>query len=137
MHKAIHEWDKCILKQPKKRSHNAQIKLDRAMNGPLNDENEKIPKEMSELVELLLEKEEMHWFRRSQANWLLQGDRNTMFFHQYATARRKNFFIKWLKDANNDWVEGTKMIKSLVFDYFSNLFTSEQILLFWTLFNPR
>jgi hypothetical protein len=57
MHKAIHEWDKCILKQPKKRSHNAQIKLDRAMNGPLNDENEKIAKEMSELVELLLEQE--------------------------------------------------------------------------------
>jgi hypothetical protein len=30
-----------------------------------------------------------------------------------------------LKDSNGNWVEGTAMLKSLVLDYFSNLFTSE------------
>jgi hypothetical protein len=79
MHKSIHNWDICVLKQPKKRIRNAQVKFDRDMNGPMNDENEKIAKEMSELVEILLEQEEMHWFQRSRANWLLQGDRNTTF----------------------------------------------------------
>jgi hypothetical protein len=63
--------------------------------------------------------------QRSRANWLMQGDRNTLFFHQFATARRKKNLIKKLKDANGNWVEGTSMLKPLVFYYFSNLFTSE------------
>jgi hypothetical protein len=40
----------------------------------MNDENDKIAKEMTELVEMLLEQEEIHWLQRSRANWLMQGD---------------------------------------------------------------
>jgi hypothetical protein len=32
---------------------------------------------------------------------------------------------KKLKNSNGDWVEGTDMLKPLVFEYFSNLFTFE------------
>jgi hypothetical protein len=125
MHKALHDWDRHILKQPRKRIRKAQKKLDSAMNGPMTDENEKIAKEMTDLVEMLLQQEEVHWLQRSRANWLTQGDRNTNFFHQFATARRKKNLIKRLKDPNDEWVEGTAMLKPLVFDYFTNLFTSE------------
>jgi hypothetical protein len=30
--------------------------------------------------------------------------------------------MKKLKDTDGDWVEGTEMLKPLVFDYFSKLF---------------
>jgi hypothetical protein len=52
------------------------------------------------------------------------GDRNTSFFHQFATARRKRNFIKRLKHEDN-WVDGTAALKPIVLQYFANLFTSE------------
>ena len=63
--------------------------------------------------------------QRSRANWLSQGDRNTSFFHSFASARRKKNLIKRLKDNNNNWVEGTDLLKLLIQNYFANLFTSE------------
>ena len=73
----------------------------------MNDENETVAKEMAALIELLLEQEEVHWLQRSRANWLRHGDRNTTFFHQFATARRKKNMIKKLRVDNNVWLEGT------------------------------
>jgi hypothetical protein len=52
-------------------------------------ENEIIAKEKAALIEILLEQEEVHWQQRSRANWLMQGDRNTSFFQNFASARRK------------------------------------------------
>jgi hypothetical protein len=124
LHSALHEWDASVLKQPRKRISKAQEKLDMAMNGPMNDENEAIAKEMAALIDLLLEQEETHWMQRSRANWLKHGDRNTTFFHNFASARRKKNFIKKLKDGEN-WVEGTEALKPLIFDYFNQLFSSE------------
>jgi hypothetical protein len=41
-----------------------------------------------ELLEVL-EEEEMYWHKRSNPNWLLQGDKNTEFFHKYANGKKK------------------------------------------------
>ena len=95
------------------------------MRGPMTDENETIAKEKAALIEILLEPEEVHWLQRSRANWLHQGDRNTAFFHSFASARRKKQFIKKLKNDDGLWVEGTEQLKPLVYEYFSHLFTSE------------
>jgi hypothetical protein len=47
-------------------------------------ENEIIAKKKAALIEILLEQEEVHWQQRSRANWLMQGDRNTSFFQNFA-----------------------------------------------------
>jgi hypothetical protein len=125
LHGALHAWDNRFLQKPKRRLRNAQRILEKALNGPMNDENDTIAKEMADLVELLLEQEEVYWSQRSRANWLMQGDRNTAFFHQFASARRKKNQIKRLKNDNDEWVEGTEALKPLIFQYFSNLFLSE------------
>jgi hypothetical protein len=46
------------------------------------------------------------------------------FINSLRLEGKKNF-IKRLKNDANQWVEGTDMLKPIVFDYFSNLFTSE------------
>jgi hypothetical protein len=125
MHSALHAWDSQILRKPKRRLRKAQRELEKAMNGPLSDENEAKAKEMANLIELLLEQDEVYWAQRSRSNWLHQGDRNTTFFHNYASARRKKNFISRLKNENNEWVDGTDSLKPLILDYFSNLFSSE------------
>ncbi|XP_071676904.1 uncharacterized protein [Lolium perenne] len=124
MHSSLHEWDNDILKKPKQRLKTAQRKLERAMQGPLTEENDTIAKEQSALIELLLEQDEVHWMQRSRANWLRNGDRNTAFFHQFASARRQKNQIKRLKNGIN-WVEGTSALKPIILQYFTDLFSSE------------
>jgi hypothetical protein len=125
MHKALHAWDINVLKKPKRHLQQAQRDFEAAMNGPLTEENAEIAKELSNLIELLLEQEEVHWMQRSRANWLQHGDRNTSFFHNFARARRKKNFIKKLRSNETDWVEGSENLKPLILEYFDQLFTSE------------
>jgi hypothetical protein len=114
-----------VVRKPKGRLRKAQKQLEQAMNGPLSVENGRKAKELTNLVELLLEQEEVYWSQWSRANWLQLGDRNTIFFHNFASARRKKNMIKKLKDNDGNWVEGMELLKPLVYDYFSNLFSSE------------
>jgi hypothetical protein len=125
MHKALHAWDMQFLLKPKGQLQKAHKQLEQAMNGPLSDENERKAKEYANLVELLLEQEEIYWSQKSRVNWLQLGDQNTAFFHNIASARRKKNMINKLKDNDGNWVEGMELLKPLVYDYFSNLFSSE------------
>jgi hypothetical protein len=76
--------------------------------------------EMTNLIELLLEQEEVYWSRRSSANWIQHGDRNTTFFHNFAMARRKKNSIQKLKDENNNWLGGMDELKPHALNLFSN-----------------
>jgi hypothetical protein len=75
-------------------------------------------------LDSLLEQEEIYWIQRGRANWLMQGDRNTSYFHNAATAQKKRNLIRRLLDDTGVWKEGTDL-NSHVVNYFTNLFTSE------------
>ena len=95
------------------------------MAGPLDDNSDAKRKELSELIEYLLELEEIQVMQRSRANWLKYGDRNTGFFQAFASARRKRNFVKRLKDGAGNWLEGMPELNSHILNYFTHLFTSE------------
>jgi hypothetical protein len=57
-----------ILGKPKRRLRTAQRKLERAMAGPMSDENDIMVKEQAALIELLLEQDEVQWMQRSRVN---------------------------------------------------------------------
>jgi hypothetical protein len=94
MHAGLHAWDQRALRGPKKQLRSSQRELETVMRGPINPENEQKKKEIAELIEKLLEQEEIRWNQRSRANWLQNGDRNTSYFHSFATARKKRNCIK-------------------------------------------
>jgi hypothetical protein len=125
MHTGLHAWDQRVLRQPKKQLRNAQRDLDMVMRGPLSDDNEQKKLVLAQQIEKLLEQEEIKWNQRARANWLQNGDRNTAYFHSFASARKKRNFIKKLRDANGNMVEGTENLNPLVSDYFTTLFSSE------------
>jgi hypothetical protein len=63
--------------------------------------------------------------QRSQAKWLMHGDKNTPFFHNYTKARRKRNTIPKIKDVNGEWIEGNEGMSLFIHEYFSSLFTSK------------
>jgi hypothetical protein len=75
MHVGLHEWDRRVLKRPKRSLRKAQRELDELMRGPLNMENDQKKHELAKLIEKLLEEEEIEWQQRSRANWLQNGDK--------------------------------------------------------------
>ncbi|XP_057444702.1 uncharacterized protein LOC130736943 [Lotus japonicus] len=72
----------------------------------------------------LLKQEEILWSQRSRATWLRHGDRNTKFFHQKATQRRKRNKIEELVDDDGrKWTDINNIARVLT-DYFSQLFST-------------
>lgn len=60
----------------------------------------------------------MHWRQRSRAVWLESGDKNTKFFHQKASQRKKRNTIIGLEDDRGVWKEEEFEIGRIVEDYF-------------------
>jgi hypothetical protein len=125
MHAGLHAWDHRVLRRPKKRLRAAQRELEAVMRGPFTPNNEERKHELAMLIKKVLEQEEICWNQHSRANWLKNGDKNTAYFHSFATARRKRNFIKKLKNLSGNFVEGTDNLNPIILKYFSNLFSTE------------
>jgi hypothetical protein len=98
IHEDLHKWDKDVLKNPVKRMADLKRDLERLRRGPMTDANMASQKEIMVRLELMLEQEEFFWTQRARVNWLKSGDRNTSFFHNYATKRKKKNTTKGLID---------------------------------------
>ncbi|XP_073007461.1 uncharacterized protein [Typha latifolia] len=77
----------------------------------------------SHLEDLYL-KLEVYWKQRSKVSWLKVGDRNTKFFHIYATTRKRRNSISQLKLDNGTITHQLAAIKKAFTMYFKKLFTS-------------
>lgn len=72
----------------------------------------------------LLEKKEIFWRQRAKQFWLRDGDKNTRFFHKYASARKEQNMIKKLKDDSGEWTEKEEEIQGIITKYFENIFSA-------------
>ena len=54
-------------------------------------------------LNILLDKESQMWRQRSRTQWVAKGDKNTKYFHEVATQRKRSNFIKGVRDANGVW----------------------------------
>ena len=71
-------------------------------------------------LEMVLDQERELWASKSRINWMIQGDRNTSFFHVSALARRRRNHIASVKDERGEWITGERE----VMDYFRKGFIS-------------
>ncbi|XP_012477492.1 uncharacterized protein LOC105793109 [Gossypium raimondii] len=74
-----------------------------------------------------IEKDELYWEQRARANWLKAGDRNTAFFHRFATMRRKINTISKLDLEDGGEANEASEINEVATRYFQNLFTSSEV----------
>ncbi|KAK9937095.1 hypothetical protein M0R45_013911 [Rubus argutus] len=76
----------------------------------------------SQLSELQ-DKEEVLWRQRSRITWLQLGDRNTRFFHERASGRKRNNTVHGLFDSQGIWQTDSDVIGHLFCDFFAGFFT--------------
>jgi hypothetical protein len=77
------------------------------------------------LVELY-HREEMMWRQRSRVEWLSNGDKNSKFFHQRASMRRRKNLIKALERQDGSMSEDRSEIQEMASNFYKNLYQSEE-----------
>ncbi|XP_038996093.1 uncharacterized protein LOC120120532 [Hibiscus syriacus] len=72
-------------------------------------------------------KEERSWLQKSRVRWISEGDRNTSFFHNFASSRRRtNSIVSMLE--NGVRVEDPISVKSIVQPYFRKVYDKKTAL---------
>lgn len=92
---------------------------------PTAEQQRKIKECTKELDELLL-REELMWLQRSRATYLREGDRNTKWFKQKATWRKKKNDITKLKDSSGVWIEDREGIQEMSRNFFMKLYEKDR-----------
>ncbi|GKV26879.1 hypothetical protein SLEP1_g36097 [Rubroshorea leprosula] len=72
----------------------------------------------------VLKLEEDLWFMKSRSNWIVDGDRNSKFFHLSTIKHRNHNRIFCLRTSEEDWICDQQAIVDLIRNHFMHLFTS-------------
>ena len=75
-------------------------------------------------LEVVLSQKEEIWALKSQVNWLVQGDRNTAFYHVSMLVKRKRNQISVIKDSIGEWIFKEGAIKEYIRNGFERVYTS-------------
>jgi hypothetical protein len=70
------------------------------------------------------EQHNVYWKQRAHANCLQNGDRNTGFFHAYASERKKTNHIKSLRREGGGVVESEEELGAYISNFYKSLFVS-------------
>ena len=76
------------------------------------------------MLNVLYDQEEKIWQQRSRIQWLKNRDQNTRFFHGFVTHRKRQNFIKGLRDQQRVMQEDEGAVLALPVKYYTKFFTS-------------
>lgn len=62
------------------------------------------------------------WYQRSIAKWLMDGDRNTEYYHMKTIIQRRYNKIIMLKNEQSDYIDKEEELKKMVNDYYHHMF---------------
>ncbi|XP_077215810.1 uncharacterized protein LOC143850444 [Tasmannia lanceolata] len=75
----------------------------------------------------LLLQEEISWRQKSRVKWLVEGDKNTAYFHAMASARRRSNRIESIS-VNGALISSKEEVSSAIVDFYSALYASEGVI---------
>ncbi|KAF5475672.1 hypothetical protein F2P56_007452 [Juglans regia] len=89
------QWDKRMKGNSQQQLSENMTLLDDLQKKNKGHLNEQV-KQVQKAINNQLEEDNLRWKQRAKQKWLREGDRNTRFFHQSASFRRRNNNIKKL-----------------------------------------
>ncbi|OMO90423.1 Endonuclease/exonuclease/phosphatase [Corchorus olitorius] len=76
-------------------------------------------------LEEVAEQEQIFWMQKSRFNWIIQGDRNTKFYHTVTAKRRVRNRISRVKGKDGNWKGDQKEIEATFYKAYEEIFTKE------------
>ncbi|XP_050207419.1 uncharacterized protein LOC126656837 [Mercurialis annua] len=76
-------------------------------------------------LEDTLYQEELLWLQKSRYDWIIDGDRNSAFFHKKVKQRRRQNRILMLKDDNGVYIDDQSKLQQMAMDYYKSLFKAD------------
>ncbi|VFQ92808.1 unnamed protein product [Cuscuta campestris] len=70
--------------------------------------------------------EELFWKQKAHVQWVVDGNRNSKYFHALVKAIRRKLYIHKIKGSDGNWIEDHKQIFTQAIDFFHKLFSEEQ-----------
>lgn len=89
VHADLHEWDRDILKSPKRRIKKLKRELEKIRAGPNTVVARARLREIQLLLENLMDQEEMYWIQRGRANWLITRRPKYCLFSQCSNIQKE------------------------------------------------
>jgi hypothetical protein len=118
------DWSRNVLGDLDKRISRLKKELEMCRKKGISAEMVKKEEILHFKLSRLEDQKETYWKQRAHVDWLKNGDRNTKYFHSFASERKKMNRIKNLKKEDGVVVEDEVGMKEVVTNYFSTLFTS-------------
>ena len=75
-------------------------------------------------LDTVLNQEEEIWALKSRVNWMIQGDRNTAFYHVSTLVRRKRNKILAIKYLVGEWIYQEEDVKEFMKNGYSDIYTT-------------
>lgn len=73
-----------------------------------------------------LKQEDVFWYQKSRSKWIMDGDRNTKYYHSKTVIRRRRNKIITLRDGNGNWLENQEQLRDFVGNFYRELFIEER-----------
>ena len=117
-------WSKSAFGNTKVRLTEKQKELEELVKQGYAPNFERI-KILRREVNELIHHEEVFWRQQSRSLWLPAGDKNTSFFHQRASQRKKKNTIEGLYDENGVWQSDEGRVSAIAERYHADLFKAQ------------
>jgi hypothetical protein len=117
-------WDKNVLGDLEKRISRVKRELENCRRRSIWQEQVNREIILRYKLERLQDQLHVYWKQRAHTSWLTKGDRNTKFFHAYASERKRRNYVRRLIDDSGGVVEG-KHLKMFITNQYQNLFSSQ------------
>lgn len=119
----LRNWDVNVLGDLQKRIKNLKKDLKEVRRGDISQDQVSREHFLREKLDRLEHQQDTHWRQRAHVKWLQAGDKNTSFFHAFASERKRRNTIKKLQRDDGSWAEGEDALKEHIANYFSNIFS--------------
>ncbi|KAA3478879.1 reverse transcriptase [Gossypium australe] len=114
-----------IMEKLEKKREGLKKKLTKDLE--LLAEKERDDDTIAKIIETRINKDEIYWEQRARVNWLKVGDKNSSFFHKFATSRRKRNTISRLQLNDGGETSEVNRMFEVATLYFQSLFKSNGI----------
>lgn len=79
----------------------------------------------------MMHQEEFLWFQRSTEKWLIEGNRNTRYYHIKVMQRKRRNKIQMIKDEERNWIADLIQVIMIFKNFYQKLFTENTEAEFW------